>query len=99
MRWTHFGRWAAVHGFTTDSTGLVHTIQLMLDTTGDVGGLVEVDNFDHLAAPNNFIDNVGFVADSQLTGFLLFVFEILGEVLNPTWRIGVTPTISAMSRI
>lgn len=90
------------NSFTTNSTGLVDTIQLMLDTTGDVGGLVEVDIFDDLGnAPNNFIDNVGFVADSQLTGSPTpFVFDNLGEVLNPDSRYWVTLTdISDVSNI
>lgn len=85
---------AQFNSFTTDSTGAVDTIQLMLDTTGDQGGLVEVDIYDNLGnAPNNFVDNVGFVADADLTGSPApFTFGALGEVLNPDSRYWVELT-------
>jgi hypothetical protein len=85
---------AQFNSFTTDSTGAVDAIQLMLDTTGDQGGLVEVDIYDNLGnEPNNFIDNVGFVADAQLTGSPApFTFSALGEVLNPDTRYWVELT-------
>ncbi|HEY2620087.1 MAG TPA: PEP-CTERM sorting domain-containing protein, partial [Acetobacteraceae bacterium] len=51
--------------------------------------------------PNNFIDNVGFVADPDLTGSpALFAFDNLGEVLNPDMRYWVTLTdISGVSNL
>lgn len=88
------------NSFTTDRTGTVNTIQLMLDSTGDLGGIIQVDIFDDAGnTPNNPIDNVGFINDSQLTGApSLFSFTSVGMTLDPNTRywIGLTD-ISGLS--
>ena len=82
------------NSFTTDGSGQVDTVQLMLDSTGDAGGMVEVDIFDDNGnTPNNFINNIGFIGDSQLSASpSLFSFTNIGFALNPDTRywVGLT---------
>ncbi len=90
------------NSFSTGSSNVVDTVQLMLDTTGDAGGLVEVDIFDVAGnAPDNFLFNVGFVADSQLSGTPSPVtFSDLGDSVNPNSRYWVVLTdISGVSNL
>ncbi len=80
--------------FTTDGSGRVNIVQLTLDSTGDVGGMVEVDIFDDNGnTPNNLVFNLGFVSDAQLTGTpSLFSFTGVGFAGDPDTRywVGLT---------
>ncbi len=61
--------------FTTDGTGAVNTVALMLDNSGDANpdGMVEVDIFDDSGTtPNDFIQEVGTISDDQLSGIRQF---------------------------
>jgi MYXO-CTERM domain-containing protein len=82
--------------FTTNSTGAVNTVALMLGNSGDANpdGMVEVDIFDDSGTtPNDFIQEVGTISDNQLSGTAtIFGFSNVNASLDPDTRywIGLT---------
>ena len=92
------------NSFTTDGTGAVDTITLLLDNQGtpNPNGAVDVAIYDTGTSntpptifPNNFVADLGQISDTQLTGSpSLFAFAGLGFDLDPNTRywIGLTDT-------
>jgi len=78
------------NSFTTDSTGQVNMVSLILDNQGDVNrrGLVEIDLYDNSGnSPNNLIAVLGDAFDSQLTGSPTnFALTALALSLSPDTR-------------
>jgi hypothetical protein len=79
------------NSFTTDSSGSVGTIQLLLDTSADVGGSVFVSIFGNSAdTPGDLVAGVGPIADSQLSSTpSLVTFSNTGLLLDPSTRFWV----------
>jgi hypothetical protein len=82
--------------FTTDGSGAVNTVALMLDNSDDANpdGMVEVDIFDDSGTtPNDLIQEVGTISDDQLSGTpTIFGFTNVNASLDPDSRywIGLT---------
>jgi hypothetical protein len=78
------------NSFTTDSTGQVNVVELLLDNQGDVnrGGLVEIDLFDDSGnSPNNLLTVLGDAFDAQLSASPeAFTLSGLGLSLSPDTR-------------
>ncbi len=79
------------NSFTTDSSGSVGTIQLLLDTSAAVGGSVFVSIFGNSAdTPGDPVAGVGPIADSQLSSSpSLVTFSNTGLSLDPNTRFWV----------
>ena len=96
------------NSFTTDGSGLINTITLMLDSgiLPNGAGSVDVAIYDDGGIfPNNFVTDLGDVADTQLgSSPSPFTFGKLGLTLSPVTRywVGlsdVTPNGSGSSSI
>lgn len=78
------------NSFTTDSTGLVDTVALLLSITGtaNASAAIEIDLYDdNDLVPNNFLALIGAVTDTQLSTIpTLFSFIGLGLALAPNTR-------------